>query len=82
MSDTDDFIVLIAAAEDTHFSEQKVQSNVAENKSRLDSGIEELLKDFQWNTPPVVGKPLNNMKNDTMSLTEKVYDFFEQSFEV
>ncbi|XP_027105176.1 ADP-ribosylation factor GTPase-activating protein AGD5 isoform X1 [Coffea arabica] len=58
-------------AEATQCFEQKVPSKVAENKSKLDSGIEELLRDFQWNTPTVVGKPLDDMKNDTMSLIDK-----------
>ncbi|KAI5656977.1 hypothetical protein M9H77_25770 [Catharanthus roseus] len=33
--------------------EKRVLSNVSENKSKLDSGIEELLRDFQWNAPQI-----------------------------
>ncbi|XP_059284327.1 ADP-ribosylation factor GTPase-activating protein AGD5-like [Lycium ferocissimum] len=35
-----------------------------ENKSKFDAGIEELIKDFQWNTQPVPESPLNNVKNE------------------
>ncbi|KAL3519661.1 hypothetical protein ACH5RR_017810 [Cinchona calisaya] len=61
----------LQAAEATQSIEQNVPPNVAENKSKLDSGIEELLKDFQWNTPAVAGIGLTDAKNDTMSLVDK-----------
>ncbi|XP_004234131.2 ADP-ribosylation factor GTPase-activating protein AGD5 isoform X1 [Solanum lycopersicum] len=34
------------------------------NKNKFDAGIEELIKDFQWNTQTVSAKPLNNVTNE------------------
>lgn len=53
----------LAATEAEQQVEKRVLSNVSENKSKLDSGIEELLRDFQWNAPQI----------DTTNLFDKVY---------
>ncbi|XP_009762283.1 uncharacterized protein LOC107787380 isoform X2 [Nicotiana tabacum] len=44
--------------------EQNARSTVIENKNKFDAGIEELIKDFQWNTQPVLENPLQNVKNE------------------
>lgn len=36
------------------------------NKNKFDAGIEELIKDFQWNTQTVSAKPLNNVTNEVI----------------
>ncbi|XP_006343259.1 probable ADP-ribosylation factor GTPase-activating protein AGD5 isoform X4 [Solanum tuberosum] len=40
------------------------QNATIENKNKFDAGIEELIKDFQWNTQPVSANPLNNVINE------------------
>ncbi|XP_015068100.1 ADP-ribosylation factor GTPase-activating protein AGD5-like isoform X3 [Solanum pennellii] len=40
------------------------QNATIENKNKFDAGIEELIKDFQWNTQPVSANPLNNVTNE------------------
>ncbi|KAL3372617.1 hypothetical protein AABB24_004924, partial [Solanum stoloniferum] len=40
------------------------QNATIENKNKFDAGIEELIKDFQWNTRPVSANPLNNVINE------------------
>ncbi|KAK4733216.1 hypothetical protein R3W88_007477 [Solanum pinnatisectum] len=40
------------------------QNATTENKNKFDAGIEELIKDFQWNTQPVSANPLNNVINE------------------
>lgn len=44
--------------------EQNARSTVIENKNKFDAGIEELIKDFQWNTQSVLENPLQNVKNE------------------
>ncbi|CAI9087594.1 OLC1v1021705C1 [Oldenlandia corymbosa var. corymbosa] len=58
----------LPAAETPPTMDSKVVTPMTENRSKFDSGIEELLRDFQWNTPAIVGKPVEDAKND---ITEK-----------
>ncbi|OIT35273.1 PREDICTED: probable ADP-ribosylation factor GTPase-activating protein AGD5 isoform X2 [Nicotiana attenuata] len=44
--------------------DQNASSTVIENKNKFDAGIEELIKDFQWNTQPILENPLQNVKNE------------------
>ncbi|KAK4340571.1 hypothetical protein RND71_039072 [Anisodus tanguticus] len=44
--------------------QQNVHSATIGNKSKFDAGIEELIKDFQWNTQSVSENPVNNVKNE------------------
>lgn len=52
--------------------EQVVTTKVSENKNKLDSGIEELMRDFQWNIPTVAGEPLKDVKNNSTNHFDKV----------
>lgn len=58
-----------AAAEQCR--EQVVTTKVSKNKNKLDSGIEELMRDFQWNIPAAAGEPLK-VKNDSTNHFDKV----------
>ncbi|KAM3394210.1 ADP-ribosylation factor GTPase-activating protein AGD5 isoform X1 [Capsicum galapagoense] len=42
--------------------QQNASSAAIENKNKFDAGIEELIKDFHWNTQPVSANPLNSVK--------------------
>ncbi|XP_055828072.1 ADP-ribosylation factor GTPase-activating protein AGD5-like isoform X2 [Solanum dulcamara] len=44
--------------------QQNASSATIENKNKFDAGIEELIKDFQWNTQPVSANPLSNGNNE------------------
>ncbi|KAF3623890.1 putative ADP-ribosylation factor GTPase-activating protein AGD5 [Capsicum annuum] len=44
--------------------QQNASSAAIENKNKFDAGIEELIKDFHWNTQPVSANPLNSVKNE------------------
>lgn len=63
-----------AAAEAKEVIEQNASSAAIENKSKFDAGIEELIKDFRWNTQPVSVSeiPLKNVKNDMVDLFGEV----------
>ncbi|CAN4092076.1 unnamed protein product [Withania somnifera] len=52
-------------AEPKAVTQQIANSATIENKNKFDAGIEELIKDFQWNTQPVSSNPLNNVKNES-----------------
>ncbi|XP_009610528.1 ADP-ribosylation factor GTPase-activating protein AGD5-like isoform X4 [Nicotiana tomentosiformis] len=60
----------IQPAEAKEVIEQNASSAAIENKSKFDAGIEELIKDFRWNTQPVSVSeiPLKNVKNDMVDL--------------
>lgn len=52
-------------------TQQNASSATIENKNKFDAGIEELIKDFQWNTQPVSQNPLNNVRNAVMDLFDE-----------
>ncbi|MCD7473452.1 hypothetical protein HAX54_015322 [Datura stramonium] len=53
------------SAEPKAVIQQNASSATIENKNKFDAGIEELIKDFQWNTQPVSENPLSNVKNES-----------------
>lgn len=61
-----------SAAEPKAVIQQNESSATTENKNKFDAGIEELIKDFQWNTQPVSANALNNVKNEVMNLFDEV----------
>lgn len=56
------------SAEPKAVIQQNESSATTENKNKFDAGIEELIKDFQWNTQPVSANALNNVKNEQQTL--------------
>lgn len=52
-------------AEPKAIIQQNAKSATIENKNKFDAGIEELIKDFQWNMQPVSENPLSNVKNES-----------------
>jgi stromal membrane-associated protein len=59
----------IQSAERTSTHVESVPSKSLETKNQFDSGIEELVRDLKWVTPP--DKPAKDVENGIMNLVEK-----------
>lgn len=73
------FKILAAAGEASTVEKASSSTNV--NNTKSTTGIEDLFRDSPSVTPPMAsGKHQKDVKNDIMSLFEKVYGWFSTIF--
>ena len=68
--------IIVSAAAEASTTEKTASTKAVESNPKANSGIEDLFKDLPSLTPSVPVKPQKDMKNDIMSLFEKVCSAF------